>query len=663
METQGVNIVFNITGNANTAVKELNTNFVKSVNIFNNIEGKLIAFKHLTDILKGFKDTLDGAIQPGIAFDSQLRELSAITGVVGDGLNEIGRNAREAAISFGVDAGGAVRSYSLLLSQLSPEIAKQPAALKAMGDAVSRLSKSMGNDAAAAAETLTTAMNQFGVSLDDPMRASEVMADMMNVMAAAAAAGSAELPQIKQALEQSGMAAKAAGVSFEETNAAIQVLDKAGRKGSEGGVALRNVMTTLSKGRFLPKQVLEELREAGINTSVLTDKSKTLGARLEKLKPILDDDAMLTKLFGKENASSARALIEGTEQMKTYTEAVSGTNAAFEYADTVMESYEERQARIKAQFDDLKISIFNATGDLGIWTNVIIGTLIPVSQLVPLIIALKNALMFVGVYAKSAYTHLGMYNGYLALGQVANLGFRKNVIQAAVALGRFATVGLFNAVKGVGALILSLITGSSASVAFSAISSGAFGAFAASAKVACRAVTVAIGSIPIIGWIAIAVTAIGALFVWLYNKFDRFRAFLNGIGAAIKAVFTKEGVNDAFNRAYKETMDEAKKKAEEESKDDPLKQVEEQQKALEDMLKDTGAETGAGGVINANTNSVDSGSSAAGENKIKNININIDKVIEQFTVQTTTVRESTERIKQLVRDAIVEGINDVNLAF
>ena len=35
------------------------------------------------------------------------------------------------------------------------------------------------------------------------------------------------------------MAAKGAGGSFEETNAAIQVLDKAGKKGAEGGVALR----------------------------------------------------------------------------------------------------------------------------------------------------------------------------------------------------------------------------------------------------------------------------------------------------------------------------------------------------------------------------------------------------------------------------------------
>lgn len=111
------------------------------------------------------------------------------------------------------------------------------------------------------------------------------MAQMMNVMAAAGQAGSAELPTIKVALEQCGMAAKAAGVSFEETNAAIQVLDKAGKKGAEGGVALRNVMSILATGRFLPKDVQEELTAAGVDINALTDKSKTLTERLQPSKP------------------------------------------------------------------------------------------------------------------------------------------------------------------------------------------------------------------------------------------------------------------------------------------------------------------------------------------------------------------------------------------
>ena len=94
------------------------------------------------------------------------------------------------------------------------------------------------------------------------------------------------------------MAAKAANVSFEETNAAIQVLDKAGKKASEGGVALRNVLGQLSKGRFVEKQAREELEKAGIDVVALGDNSKSLKERLEMLKPMLNDSALLSKSSG-----------------------------------------------------------------------------------------------------------------------------------------------------------------------------------------------------------------------------------------------------------------------------------------------------------------------------------------------------------------------------
>ena len=58
----------------------------------------------------------------------------------------------------------------LILGQLSPELAKSPVALKAMGEHVATLSKLMGGDATAAAEVLNTAMNQYGVDLSDPIK-------------------------------------------------------------------------------------------------------------------------------------------------------------------------------------------------------------------------------------------------------------------------------------------------------------------------------------------------------------------------------------------------------------------------------------------------------------------------------------------------------------
>lgn len=45
-----------------------------------------------------------------------------------------------------------------------------------------------------------------------------------------------------------------------------------------------------------------------------------------------------------------------------------------------------------------------------------------------------------------------------------------------------------------------------------------------------------------------------------------------------------------------------------------------------------------------------------------NININIEKLIESFKVETTNIKEGAEQIKELVAKALIEAVNDVNLA-
>ncbi|NCE71237.1 phage tail tape measure protein, partial [Muribaculaceae bacterium M3] len=231
------------------------------------------SFDYAKNIAQSIADGFNQLSSAGVTLDSQMHDLSAVAGVTGDGLKQIETFARQSAKAFGTDAAVAVEGYKLLLSQLSPVLGKYPEALSAMGGCIQTTSKLMSGDGVAAAQVLTTAMNQYGVSMEDPMAASEEMARMMNVMAAAGQAGSAELPAISAALQQCGMAAKAANVSFEETNAAIQVLDKAGKKASEGGVALRNVLGQLSKGRFVEKQAREELEKAGIDVVALGDNS------------------------------------------------------------------------------------------------------------------------------------------------------------------------------------------------------------------------------------------------------------------------------------------------------------------------------------------------------------------------------------------------------
>ncbi|MEY8687900.1 phage tail tape measure protein [Bacteroides sp. AN502(2024)] len=657
-----------------------------------------------------FNDTLGSLSSSGISLDRQMHDLSAVAGVTGDSLKQIEGYARSSAKAFGIDASQAVEGYKLLLSQLSPELGKYPEALQAMGNCIATTSKLMGGDGVAAAEVLTTAMNQYGISLDDPMKASAEMACMMNVMAAAGQAGSAELPAIKVALQQCGMAAKAANVSFEETNAAIQVLDKAGKKGSEGGVALRNVLSTLAAGRFLPEKTQEELQKAGINVSSLTDKTKPLKERLETLKPLLKDDALLSALFGRENANAALALINGTESLQDFTDAVTGTSSAEEQAAIIMESYAERQARINQQFEDFKISIFQATGDLGIWLSTLMGALVPLSQLMPLLIGMGNLMTWIkGLQWAAMWSHIqgfiyaarlqmAFMNRELITGQFASNGFLINITRATLAVLRFATVGIFQALKGLGALVLSFVTGGTASATFASVASASFGAFKLAAVTACRAVSVAIMNIPIIGWIAAAIAALVALGVYFWNTSAKFRATLKGLGAAfvatfkgiwdlaknvfgsigdlIKAAFSLDGkgIKDAINRlkggfsefgtnvgkafydAYNAEMAASKKAEEAKKKGKPDPNAAGGEVPTVDVPTVTSPDPTGGSLGTVG------GGKSDGSGKIRNITVNVDKLVERFEIHTTNLSEDLGKVKDMVGEALLSALNDVNLA-
>ena len=183
--------IFNIGGNYTATINGMSTatgDFSARVDGVQNSIVKLTSVLAGIDLVKnainGVQQAFDAFSVSGISFDSQMHDLSAIAGVVGEGLKQIEGYARSSAKAFGIDASQAVEGYKLLLSQLSPELGKYPEALQAMGNCIATTSKLMGGDGVAAAEVLTTAMNQYGISLDDPMQASAEMARMMNVMAA-----------------------------------------------------------------------------------------------------------------------------------------------------------------------------------------------------------------------------------------------------------------------------------------------------------------------------------------------------------------------------------------------------------------------------------------------------------------------------------------------
>ncbi len=224
----------------------------------------------------------------------------------------------------------------------------------------------------------------------------------------------------------------------------------------------------------------------------------------------------------------------------------------YQGAETAAQTTAGKIAKVKDQIDDFKISLFEWSHGATAWAAEIGNMFVPLSQVLPLFKGLYNisattfkhlkALDFAGVLggigrkATEARISLAFMRRDIETCSMASLGFVRNTVRATMAVGRFATVGLFNAVKGMGAYLLSLITGGAASRTFANVATASFAKFALSAKAACRAVSVAITSIPIIGWIAAAVAAVIGLVTLLWNKSEGFRRVVFGTWEAVKAV-------------------------------------------------------------------------------------------------------------------------------
>lgn len=446
----------------------------------------------------------------------------------------------------------------------------------------------------------------------------------------------------------------------------------------------------MSSAGKLSGQDLMQMINAGFNP--LNEISKLTGKSLGELKDEMSRGAISTDMVAAafRSATSEGGLFYGA------IEAASNTTAG-------------KMASIEDSINEVKVSIAGFFGDFGLWVDAVAKVAVPIAELLPLfegawtlmdkIKGLQWAGMWEGVRKKVLGNLIGLqlYNRQMALGVVVSGGFWGNMLQATWAVVRFATVGVMQALKGIGALILSFVTGGATSAAFATTATVSFSAFKLSAVTACRAVGVAIMSIPIIGWIAAAVAALVAIGVYFWNTSAKFRAVLKGLWASFKAFFSglgdlakgtfgaigdlikaafrldPKGINAAmqklkstysdfganigksFNEAYTAEMKAAKEKKEEEEKTQTVDPATVQSPAVTSPPAAPLSPTG--GTLSA----VGSGA-ASGSGRISHVTVNVERLVERFEIHTTNLQNDAARIKDMVSEALLSALNDVNLA-
>lgn len=382
------------------------------------------------------------AIDTIVQFDSSIADLSAITGKTGKDLDFF----RENAIKMGVDVkGGAsavVEAYKLIASA-KPELLDNASALNSVTEAAILLSRASGMELPEAATALTDAMNQFGAGADQAGK-------FVDVLAAGAKFGSAEIPQITDALLKFGAVAKTSNVNIQESTALIEDLAEKGLKGADAGTALRNVMLKLSAPDALPKEAQVRLQQLGVDFDVLRDKSKPFSERLEQLKPLLHDNAALVKTFGTENAVAATTLISTTDRIKELTKQVDENGVAQDQANARSQTLSESYNRFKETINGLVLEFANGSNAAGGFVSALdflrenISTIIATAYEL-----LKAFVIFKGVMKTMQAVEFVKMNGGLREMAKGLTSVKKGSEDAGKGFGSFGT-----AIKGIGLTVL-----------------------------------------------------------------------------------------------------------------------------------------------------------------------------------------------------------------
>ena len=248
------------------------------------------------------------AIAKTKAFEKSVSDLAAITGAAGDDLKFMSDKAKEFGATTTLSASQAVEAFKLIASA-KPDLLENAAALAMVTKETITLAEAAGIGLPDAANALGNALNQFGAGAEEASR-------FINILAAGSKFGASSIEDINAALVNVGGTASTVGLSFEETNAALQVMAASGIKASEAGTGLRSVLLNLEKqnnDKFKPSVVgvsdaFKNLKAANLSTTDQMD------------------------LFGKLMFNQGNTLIKNAEKIETLTDKLTDTTTAYEQA-------------------------------------------------------------------------------------------------------------------------------------------------------------------------------------------------------------------------------------------------------------------------------------------------------------------------------------------
>ncbi len=264
------------------------------------VTGLVLAFKTL---VKTFND-----------YEERVDNLSALTGLAGKNLEWLSEKAKQLSTSTLESGIRVTQSAQEIVDAFTktgsarPELLKNKEALSQVTQEAIILSNASKTTLQPAIEALTMVMNQYNVPATEARR-------IINALGAGSKEGAGEIPYLTRAFEKAGTVAANAGLSIETMVATIETLAPRISQPEIAGRSLKGVLLDLQNSADDTNPAI-----VGMSTALENLGKKNL------------DITQLTKMFGSENITTAKILLNNVDELRNYEKAVTGTNVAVEQA-------------------------------------------------------------------------------------------------------------------------------------------------------------------------------------------------------------------------------------------------------------------------------------------------------------------------------------------
>ena len=265
--------------------------------------------------------------------DKNLDGLQSLTGLDDSSMKNMSKAAVDMSKDFKASAGDIVDSFKLIGSQ-APVLLKDQEGLKEVTAAANTLAEAGQIGVVDAAKAITTTMNQMDVSANEA-------SGIINTLAAASQQGAADIAYLNTAFEKTGTQAKSAGMSYSDLAAAIETVAPKFSSADVAGSKLEALLLALSV------QANDNFKPAVVGMS----------QALDNLAAAELTDAQMKNMVGASQISMLKALIDGKEQYKDFTQTLKGTNTAYEMMQQNNDNLEGTITKLKSSWDALMISL------------------------------------------------------------------------------------------------------------------------------------------------------------------------------------------------------------------------------------------------------------------------------------------------------------------